>query len=117
LTVPLVQGDRVLGVLGFKGREGQPGWNQAQVAMVEALAEQLVLAADNQRLIDETQRRATREQSARQAAETIRAAVGVEDALQRALREMGRLLGASELVVRLGTEQDLLSGQGGDGDE
>ena len=85
--------------------------------MAEAVSRQLALALENARLLEETQRRAARERLSREITDTIRSAGSVEDAIQRAVREMGRVLGASEMVARLGTKQDLLSGQEGNGYE
>jgi hypothetical protein len=40
----------------------------------------------------------------------------VEDAMQRAVQEISRVLGA-EMVARIGTEQELLATERGDGHE
>jgi hypothetical protein len=50
-----------------------------------------------------------RERLLRQIAEDIRSAASVEEAVERAITALGREVGASEVVVRLGTEAELLS--------
>ena len=50
-----------------------------------------------------------RERLLRQIAEDIRTAASVEEAVERAITALGREMGASEVVVRLGTEAELLS--------
>ena len=50
-----------------------------------------------------------RERLLRQISEDIRAAASVEEAVERAITALGREMGASEVVVRLGTEAELLS--------
>ena len=68
-----------------------------------------------------------RQRLLRRILQDIRAAVTVEEAVERAMTALGRELGASEVVVRIGTEAELLTGlatgsrdraseQGGGGD-
>jgi GAF domain-containing protein len=109
LVVPIMLSGQPIGALGVKAPEGGRQWSEEDVALAEAVAEQLGLAAENLRLLDQTQRRAAREQLTRQITDSIRAAVNVEDAMQRAIQELGRALHASEMIARIGTERDLLS--------
>ena len=75
------------------------------------LSGQLSQALENARLYQNTQDRAVREQLIGEVTAHIRAATSVEDAVQRAVHEMGRALGATELVARIGTKQYLLPNQ------
>jgi len=50
-----------------------------------------------------------REQLLRQISEDIRSAASVDEAVERAITALGREMGVSEVVVRLGTEAELLS--------
>jgi GAF domain-containing protein len=109
LVVPIMLSGQPIGALGVKDPDGGRQWSEEDVALAEAVAEQLGLAAENLRLLDQTQRRAAREQLTRQITDSVRAAVDVEDAIQRAIQELGRVLGASEMIARIGTEPDLLS--------
>ena len=110
LVSPVVQGDRVVAALGLE-REGR--WNDEEVSLVEEIALQFGLAADNLRLLDESQRRAARERVTREIVERIRAALNVEEILAVAARSLSRELAASEVVFRLGTARTLL-GRGKD---
>jgi GAF domain-containing protein len=98
LTVPIMQGDEVVGVLGI---EREAGWASEDVALVEALADQLALAANNQRLLDETMRREARERMRAEAAARMREPLGLEEVLKTAGREICQALGMDELVLRL----------------
>jgi GAF domain-containing protein/HAMP domain-containing protein len=106
LVVPVVQGDRVVATLGF--HKGEREWGAQDIALVEAVAEQLGLAAETQRLLEVTQSRAAREQLTLRIAEQVRGALDIEDILRVASQSLGRELDASEVVVRLGTENTLL---------
>ena len=55
LAVPIQYSDEVIGVLGFTAEESA-GWDDEELAAVEAIAEQVGLALENQRLFDQTQR-------------------------------------------------------------
>jgi GAF domain-containing protein len=113
LVAPITLRGQPIGALQLHETEGARQWTEDEIALVEAVSEQLALAAENLRLFDETRRRAARERLTREITDNIRAAVTVEDAIQRAVQEMGRALGASEMVARIGTEQDLLSSSRG----
>ncbi len=98
LMVPIMQGDEVVGVLGI---ERETGWSSEDVALVEALADQLALTANNQRLLDETMRREARERMRAEAAARMREPLGLEEVLKTAGREIRQALGLDELVLRI----------------
>lgn len=65
LALPLRLHGEVIGVLGFD-QAGQQPWTDEEIALVEAVAEQLALVLDEQRLFNQTQRAlAATEQQAR----------------------------------------------------
>jgi GAF domain-containing protein len=106
LTVPVIQGGQVVAALGFQ--RGDRAWTAEEIALAEAVAEQLGLALDNQRLLEETQRRAAREEITRQITDRVRAAIDMEEILRVTAQSLSRQLNASEVFVRLGTERTLL---------
>jgi GAF domain-containing protein len=106
LVVPVMQGDRVVATIGFE--QGERTWGEQDVALVQTVAEQFGLAAETQRLLDDTQVRAAREQLTLRIAEQVRGALDIEEILRVASQALGRELSASEVVVRLGTEGRLL---------
>ena len=116
LATPVSYRGQIIGALGIQDEEGARKWTEGEIDIVEAVAERMGIVADGLRLLDATQRTAAREQLTRAVIDRVRASTGVEDAVQRAIRELGKLLGA-EMVARIGTEQELLSGTRGDGHE
>jgi len=98
---PIKQGGQVVAALGL-GKEGE--WKADEIALVEAVAEQVGLAVANQRLLEETQRRAAREELVRRITGQISAAADMEGILAAASETLGRELGASEVVIRLGAK-------------
>jgi GAF domain-containing protein len=104
LLVPLKIRDEVIGVLGLQEADATRHWTPEEIALVEAVAEQMAQAAENLRLLDETQRRAAREQRVNEIGAKIRAAHSLEEALQIAVREVGLSLSAPQTSVQLDVE-------------
>jgi len=79
LVVPIVLQGQPIGALGLKGAEGRQQWSAEDVALVKAIAEQLALAADNLRLLQETQRTLGETEALYRASQAIGAAASVEE--------------------------------------
>jgi GAF domain-containing protein len=75
--------------------------------LAEGVVEQFALAAENIRLLDETQRRAARERLTRDITDKMRRAASISDIVQTAVDELFGALKTSRAFVRLGvTSQD-----------
>ncbi|NJN95797.1 MAG: GAF domain-containing protein [Anaerolineales bacterium] len=101
LVVPLTIRGEPIGVLGLQEIDHQRVWSPEEIALIEAISEQLAQAAENIRLIDETQQRAAREQIARQIADKVRASRDIEGALKTAAEELAKNLGVARAVIDL----------------
>jgi GAF domain-containing protein len=108
LAVPIEMRGQVIGVLGVEDLEGEWRSSADHLALIQSVAQQLGQALESARLLEDTQRRAAREERTRQITDNIRAAPTIEEAIKRAVKEIGRVLNASEMVARLGTENVLL---------
>jgi GAF domain-containing protein len=116
LAAPIKVRGQVIGVINARKPGDTTEWTLEEVTLLETLTEQLGMALDSARLHQAAQQRAARERLTREVVDNIRAAVSVEDAMQRAVQELGRVLGVTEMVARIGTERDLLSSVSGNGD-
>jgi GAF domain-containing protein/HAMP domain-containing protein len=105
LVVPVKLRGQPIGALGFKDEEGRRRWTDEDVTLAEAIAEQLALAADNLRLLDETQRRAARERTISKVSARMRETLDIETMLKAASNEMRQALGLDDLVIRLTTTE------------
>jgi PAS domain S-box-containing protein len=103
LIVPLTVRDQIIGVLGLQETD-ERAWTPEELALVEAIGEQLAQAADQLRLFDETQQQAARERRAGEIGDKIRAAQSLEEALQIAAKEVGLSLKAPQTTVQLDVE-------------
>jgi GAF domain-containing protein/HAMP domain-containing protein len=98
LLIPIRQAGQVLGVIGVERPEG---WAEDDMAFVYSLAEQLALAAENQRLLDETQRREAAERLTREVTSRLREPVEMEDVLRTAADQIREVFSSDRVVVRL----------------
>jgi GAF domain-containing protein len=105
LAIPLRVGGQVIGVVhGVKGEAGRR-WTQDEIAILEALSEQLSVAAERARLYRETQRSAARERAIGQVTGRIRQSLDLETMLRTAASEMRETMGLDKIVVRLATPE------------
>jgi GAF domain-containing protein len=102
LVVPVVLRGQPLGALGFKIEGGARKWGVDDVVLAEGIGEQFALAAENIRLLDETQRRAARERLTRDITDKMRRAASIEDIVQTAVDELFGALRTSRAFARLG---------------
>jgi len=70
------------------------------LALMSNLVEQLGTALESARLYEDTQRRAARERVTREIVDQIRGALTVDEAVQRAIQQLGDVLEA-EMLARL----------------
>ncbi len=113
LVVPISLRGTVIGALGLQEMEEGRRWTDDEVALIEAVADQMALALENARLFEQTQRRAARERLIREITARVRDYIDVETILQTTVQEVGKALGTSHGLVRLGTEVDWESSRRG----
>jgi len=94
LVAPISLRDQVIGALGIHDEDLGRRWTEDEIALVETIAERMGIVAETLRLLEETQRRAAREQMAGEITGHIREAVEIEAVLERALSELGRAFAA-----------------------
>jgi GAF domain-containing protein len=114
LTVPVLLRGQPLGALGFKFEGGKDSVSPDDIVLVESIGEQFALAAENLRLLDETQRRAARERLTRDITDKMRRAASIEGVVQAAVDELFDALGTSRAFVQLGITPDEDAGDGRD---
>ncbi|MBN1955988.1 MAG: GAF domain-containing protein, partial [Anaerolineae bacterium] len=113
LELPVMHRDQTFGSIVAQKHPDAGKWTTEEVTLMKTLAEQLSVALESARLYQDTQRRAAREQLTREVTDNIRAATTVDEAIQRAMEELGRVLAASQIVARIGPEDRLSGGNNG----
>jgi nitrate/nitrite-specific signal transduction histidine kinase len=118
MALPLRSRGRSIGAMTVQSVK-EAAFDEADITVMQTMADQVAVAIDNARLFEETQRLAQRERTISQITSKLRSALDLETILQTTVQELGQALGSSEAIVRLGTETTLLSHretESGDGD-
>jgi GAF domain-containing protein len=103
MVVPLSLRGEVIGALGLHETEGCRRWTDDEIALVEAVADQMVLAIENARLLEETQQRAKRDRLIADITAQVRSSRDPETILRTAVRQLGAALGTDRALVQLRT--------------
>jgi len=99
LLIPLRLRGEVVGALELHG--GQVGaLGVEERAVLDTVATQLSVALESAVLFEETQRRSRREQLINQIADQMRTSLNPVTIMQNGIRELGKALGATEVVVQ-----------------
>jgi GAF domain-containing protein len=101
ITIPLQVRGETIGVVGLEEIEGGRVWLPEEIALIEAVAEQVAQAAENLRLLNETQQRAALESHVNSIGDKIRGAQTLEEAMQMAIKEIGLSLKSPQTTVQL----------------
>jgi len=108
LAVPLVIGDQVLGVLDVQSDQVD-NFTDEDVSIKTTLASQVAVALQNVRTYTRTQQQAEHETLVNVISQQIQSTTDIETALQVAVRELGRALGAKRTSVELGAPRKATS--------
>lgn len=108
LVAPVNIGAKTIGSLQLhrlaEGEEDVVTWGEQDMAMVQAILEQVVQAAENLRLFNETRELAGREQTIREITGKLRSAPNLNAVLEIAARELGQRLNVPHVVLELGNQ-------------
>ena len=105
LAVPLKLRGETIGVISVKMPESLQV-SEDETDIVQAAAERVVLALENSTLLEESQRRAFREQTIGQISASISAGTEIDTILKTAVRELGNQISGAQILVELGGENE-----------
>ncbi|MCE9647575.1 MAG: GAF domain-containing protein [Chloroflexi bacterium] len=103
LLLPLTVLNQVIGVIGLENEDPNHIWSENDIAIAQAAANRASLTLENARLLEESQRRATKERAISDATSRIGSAVNMENILLATAEELERILGDSELILQINT--------------
>jgi len=112
LVLPISVRGRVIGALDTYKPGERGSWTPDEVALLETIVDQLGVALDNARLFEDSQRRAAREQLARQITDKVRAVSDIDAIAQTAAEELGKALGIKQSFVSLTSNRSEDKGNG-----
>ena len=99
-SAPLVVQDQTIGYLSVR-TPGDRDLTEDERVLLQAVAQQLAQKAENLRLFEATQQRASREQIARQIIDRVRASRNIEMALRTAAEELNKTLNTARASIDL----------------
>jgi GAF domain-containing protein len=117
LVAPVTLRGEIIGALGLQGADGGRKWAEDEIALVEAVADQMALAIENVRLLEETRQLAGWEQTLSDMTARFTRSLDTETLLQAAIQEIGQLLQMDEVSVHIGTPSEIASAGEGEGAE
>jgi GAF domain-containing protein/HAMP domain-containing protein len=98
VTIPIKLRGQTIGLVNLKLKEG---YDRNTIAIVESAAERLASAMESARLYEEARLRADREQSISRVTTAISASAGYEQILQTTVKEIGNILGNTEVAIQI----------------
>ncbi len=114
-AIPIKLRGQVIGVLSL--RSSKTDIASRTVSQIEEVADRLAMALENARLLEETERRARREQLLGEMTAQFTQSLDMDTLLRSAVRELGQLPNVAEASVHVGTlgEAAAVDGDGGKG--
>ncbi len=103
-SVPVQLRGEPIGKLRIKAPDDGHHWTDDEIAIIRATAERVALAAENARLVAESQKNAAKEQIISEISTKIGASINLDNILQTTLREMGRILPGAEISIQVENE-------------
>jgi GAF domain-containing protein len=98
----LVFRDRVIGIVTVQSNTTPGLYTERERDLLIAIASQASVALENAHVFRQTQQQAEQEATINLISQRIQSTTSVENALQVAIRELGRALGAKRTNVQLG---------------
>ena len=104
LMIPLMLLNQIIGVIGLEQEDPDHTWTEEEITIAQAAANRAALSLENARLLEESQRRVTREQAISQISTKIGAGTEIEAILKTAIRELGAQIGGTQITVEMGSD-------------
>ncbi|MCK5861107.1 MAG: GAF domain-containing protein [Candidatus Hydrogenedentes bacterium] len=98
LAIPIVLRGETIGVIGIETDEDK-FWTEDELSIARTAAERMAITLENARLLEDAQRRASREQNIGEFSASISAVSNVEAVLKTAVEELGQRLSQSSGVT------------------
>ncbi len=107
LVAPIKLGTVPIGDVQLFGRDSSTPWTDDELRFIESVVYQVAQAAENLRLFEETQERASRERLIAEIGDKMRRAPSIESLMQVTVSELERVIGGARTFVKLGTAENL----------
>ena len=105
MLVPLVLYGETIGTIKLKKKGGISEWSDRERLLVEKIADQVALALENSRLVEEAQKSALRDQMIANISTRVRETLDVESVIRTAATELRRVFDLKEAEFNMGPHQ------------
>lgn len=99
IRIPVALRGQRIGQLSLTRKYNESPWTEAEQEMADKISIQVALAIENARLLEESQRRALREQTVNDLSSRFSRSLDVDTLLQNAVRELHRIPQVSEVSI------------------
>jgi GAF domain-containing protein len=106
LTIPIKIRGKSLGVLNIRQLGRKHTWSNSEIHVYQSIVDRISFALENARLYQDAQRRASKERVISEIATKVSSSVNMDNILQTAVEELGRVLPGSEVVIQFEQEVD-----------
>lgn len=103
LLVPLVLHGQNIGTIKLKRKGAITEWSERERILVEKIADQVALALENSRLVDEAQKSASRDQMIANVSTRVRETLDVESVIRTAATELRKVFDLKEAEISIGS--------------
>jgi GAF domain-containing protein len=107
ITIPIKLRDQTIGVLNITSKDSGNDWDQDEYAIIQATAERAALALENARLLQDSQRRASKERVIGEITSRISAAIDMENILKTAVEELGSTIPETDIIIQFTDDQPI----------
>jgi GAF domain-containing protein len=105
LSLPIKLRGEVIGSVDVHSPDKRP-WDQDELDIVTAIIERAAIAMDNARLLEESQRLASKEAKIGEVTAKVSASISMHNVLQTAVEELGRALPGSEVIIQFQSDKE-----------
>lgn len=103
LNVPLTLQGQKIGNIKLLRKRFDSSWTEQEIELIGKVANQVALALENSRLVDEAQRNAQRDQMIANISSRVRETLDVESVIRTAATELQRVFDLKEAEISIGT--------------
>lgn len=105
LLVPLVLHGQTIGKIKLKRKSNNVAWTEKEKSLVEKIADQVSLALENSRLVDEARKNAARDQMIANISTRIRETLDIDSVARTAASELRQAFDLKEAEIVIGSAQ------------
>lgn len=105
LHIPLILHGQTIGTIKLRRKGSSSSWSERERDLVEKIADQVSLALENSRLVDEAQKNALRDQMITNVSSNVRETLDIESVIRTAATELRKVFDLKESEISVGIPQ------------